>query len=66
MLQLMDNVIKAGFKLECVGTCTSRAKVFLSIKVNKIELETEIEEVIEKIASLQKELELQKSHEVEL
>ena len=66
MLQFMDDAKKAGFKLECLGTCTSRAKAFLSIEMNKTELEERMKEVIGKIISLQKELELQKNHETEL
>ena len=61
MLQFMDDAIKVGFKLECIDTCTSRAKTFLSIEVNKIELDAGMEEVTVKITSLQKELELLKS-----
>ena len=62
----MNDAIKARFKLECVGTCTSRAKAFLFIKVNKTKLEAEMKEDTKKIASLLKELELQKSRKVKL
>ena len=57
MLQFMDDDIKVRFKLECVGTFTSRAKAFFSIEVNKTKLEAKMKEVTKKIA-LQKELEL--------
>ena len=66
MLQFIDDAIKVGFKLECVSTCPSKAKVFLSIEVNKTELETKMKEVTRKIASLQKELKLQKSRKTKL
>ena len=48
----MDYEIKVGFKLECVGTYTFRAKTFFSIEVNKIGLEMKMKEVTRKIISL--------------
>ena len=58
MIQFIDDAIKVGFKLECVGIYTSRVKASLSIKVNKTELEAKMKKVTEKIVSLQKELKL--------
>nr|KJB42671.1 hypothetical protein B456_007G162600 [Gossypium raimondii] len=61
----MDDATKAGFRL-CIDFCTSKATNFLFMEANKTQLKTEMKEVTQKIASLQKELELKKVGETEL
>ncbi|MBA0860408.1 hypothetical protein Goshw_017456, partial [Gossypium schwendimanii] len=62
----MDDAMKAGFRLDCIDFCTSKATNFLFMEANKTQLKTEMKEVTQKIASLQKELELKKVGETEL
>lgn len=66
MLQFMDDAMKAGFRLDCIDLCTSKATTFLLMEANKTQLKTEMKEVTQKIAYLQKELELKKVRKTEL
>ncbi|TYJ09713.1 hypothetical protein E1A91_A11G158800v1 [Gossypium mustelinum] len=62
----MDDGMKAGFRLDCIDFCTSKAPTFLFMEANKTQLKTEMKEVTQKIASSQKELELKEDGETEL